>query len=126
MPVTQTLSPISTSQFDAAISAAESDAGTPEEKAEMLMEIAMGMQARPKSVNQLHQAVDLYDRAIEICPVDAPLLQARIRARQGTALQALPDGGNASLYKAQACFETALSVLRDKAGRPPLARSVSG
>lgn len=110
--MTQTLS---VSQFDAAIAVAESDAASPEEKAEMLMEIAMGMQARPKTVDQLHQAVALYERALVTCPADAPLLQARIRARQGTALQALPDGGTSALRKAQACYEQALPVLKDKA-----------
>lgn len=75
----------------------------------------MGMQARPKTPDQLHQAVALYDRALATCPGDAPLLQARIRARQGTALQALPDGGLSALRKAQACYEQALPLLRDKA-----------
>lgn len=110
--MTQTLY---TSQFDAAIAAAESDAASPEEKAEMLMEVAMGMQARPKSSEQLHQAIALYERALLACPVDAPLLQARVRARKGTAMQALPDGGTHALYKARDCYEQALPVLRDKA-----------
>lgn len=111
----QTLSALSSSQFEAAIAAAESDTASAEEKAEMLMEIAMGMQARPKTPDQLHQAVALYERAVGTCPPDAPLLQARIRARQGTALQALPDSGISSLHKARACYEEALPVLRDKA-----------
>jgi tetratricopeptide (TPR) repeat protein len=118
MTVTQTspsLTTLTSSQFDAAIAAAQSDAASPEEKAEMLMEIAMGMQAKPKTPDQLHQAVALYDRALASCPADAPLLQARIRARQGTALQALPDGGISALHKAEACYEQALPVLRDKA-----------
>ena len=105
---------LSTSQFDAAIAAAESDAVSPEEKAEMLMEIAMGMQSRPKTADQLHQAVALYERALAACPFDAPMLQARVRSRMGTALQALPDGGTAALYKAQACYEEALPILRDR------------
>ena len=108
---------LSTSQFDAAIAAAESDAVSPEEKAEMLMEIAMGMQSRPKTADQLHQAVALYERALAACPFDAPMLQARVRSRMGTALQALPDGGTAALYKAQACYEEALPILRAN-GRP--------
>lgn len=108
---------LSMSQFDAALQAVESDAATAEEKAEMLMEIAMGMQTRPKTPDQLHQAVALYERALATCPAEAPLLQARVRARMGTALQALPDGGVEALYKAQACFEEALPVLKEK-GQP--------
>ena len=108
---------LSTAQFDAAIAAAESDADTPQEKTEMLMEIAMGMQSKPKSAEQLHQAVALYERALAACPGDAPVLQARVRSRMGTALQALPDGGTAALYKAQACYEAALPILSSN-GRP--------
>ena len=105
------------SQFDAALQAVESDAASPEEKAEMLMEIAMGMQLRPKTAEQLHQAVALYERALGVCPPTAPLLSARIRSRMGTALQALPDGGTDALYKARACYEDAGPVLEAK-GRP--------
>lgn len=108
---------ISLAEFDAAIAAVESDAATPSEKAEMLMEIAMGMQSRPKTAAQLQRAVTLYERALEVCPPDSPLLHARITARLGTALQALPDGGSESLYRAQACFEDALPVL-GASGRP--------
>ena len=106
---------LSTAQFDAAIAAAESDADTPQEKTEMLMEIAMTMQSKPKSAEQLHQAVAPYERALAACPGDALVLQARVR--MGTALQALPDGGTASLYKAQACYEAALPILSSN-GRP--------
>ncbi len=99
------------SQFDAALHAVETDDASPAEKAEMLMEIAMGMQQRPKRAEPLHRAVELYERALALCPADAPLLAARIRARLGTALQALPDGGTDALHKARACHEAASPVL---------------
>lgn len=105
------------SQFDAALQAVEAESGTAEEKAEMLMEIAMGLQTKPKSVEQVHQAVELYERALALCPADAPLLGARIRARLGTALQSLTDGGTTALHKARACYEAAILVLKDK-GQP--------
>lgn len=105
------------SQFDAALQAVEAEGGTAEEKAEMLMEIAMGLQSRPKSVDPIHQAVQLYERALTLCPGDAPLLRARIRARLATAFQALPDGGVAALLKALSCYEDAIPVLKDK-GQP--------
>ena len=111
------------SQFDAALQAVEADDASAEEKAEMLMEIAMGMQQRPKTAEQLHQAADLYQRAVSLCPPDAPLLSARIRSRMGTALQALPDGGVDALYKARACYEEAGPVL-DAKGRPEEAAEV--
>ncbi len=111
------------SQFDAAIHAVESDDASPEEKAEMLMEIAMGLQLRPKAPEQLHQAVELYQRALALCPSNAPLLMARIRSRMGTALQALPDGGVDALHKARACYEEAQPVL-DAKGKPEEAAEV--
>jgi len=114
---------LATSQFDAALQAADADAASPEEKAEMLMEIAMGLQLRPKTSEQLHQAVELYERALAACPSSAPLLAARIRARMGTALQALPDGGAAALHKARAAYEDAGPVLEAK-GAPEEAAEV--
>lgn len=110
-------SSLSASQYDAALAAVESDAATAEEKAEMLMEIAMGMQTRPKTPADLERAVALYERALATCPEDAPLLRARVSARMGTALQALPDGGIDALHRAQFAFEAALPVLEAK-GKP--------
>ncbi len=105
------------SQFDSAIQAVEAGGATPEEKAEMLMEVAMGMQTKPKSAEQLHQAVALYERALAICPTEAPMLAARVRARMGTALQALPDGGKESLVRARDCYEQALPVFASRGAR---------
>lgn len=105
------------SQFEAALVAAESEVATPAEKAEMLMEIALGLQMRPKTPEQLEHAVLLYRRALEICPKDAPLLCARITTRLGTALQALPAGGSEALKEARGCYEAALRTLKDD-GKP--------
>ena len=105
------------SQVEAALKAVESDPATPAEKAEMLMEIAMGMQMRPKTAEQLDQAVLLYRRALEICPAGSPLLRARVTTRLGTALQALPSGGATALKEARDCYETALLTLKDN-GKP--------
>jgi tetratricopeptide (TPR) repeat protein len=103
---------LSTAQFEAALRAVESEDATPEEKAEMLMEIAMGLQQKPKTSRQLEEAVELYQRALEICPPAAATLRARIQARQGTAYQALPAGGRDALFKARDCFEASLKSLK--------------
>lgn len=105
------------SQFETALKAVESESATPAEKAEMLMEIAMGLQMRPRTVEPLERAVELYRRALELCPDDSPLLSARIRTRLGTALQALPAGGTESLKEARGCYETALRTLKSD-GKP--------
>ena len=108
---------LSASQFDAALLAVESEAASAEEKTEMLMEIAMGMQTRPKTPADLDRAVALYEQALETCPAAAPLLRARVGARMGTALQALPDGEAKALHRAQFAFEAALPVLQER-GKP--------
>ena len=105
------------SQFETALKAIESDSATLAEKAEMLMEVAMGMQTRPKTPEPLEHAVQLYRRALKICPAEAPLLRARITTRLGTALQALPGGGNDTLKEAWNCYETALATLK-ASGKP--------
>lgn len=110
-------------QYEAALQAVESEAATPEEKAEMLMEIAMGMQSRPRDPDDLRRAVTLYERALGLVDAAAPLLEARIRARLGTAFQSLPDGGAEALRQARDCFESALPKLR-ASGRPEEAAEV--
>ena len=98
-------------QVQAALAVAEDASAAPEERAEMLMEIARGLQIRPRSPRQLHDAVALYRRAHALLPPGFSLLAARIRAREGTAHQALPDGGGAALLDARACYEEAQPVL---------------
>jgi tetratricopeptide (TPR) repeat protein len=100
---------VAESQFAAALQAAEDPQASAEERAEMLMEMAMGLQLKPKSPQQLHAAVTLYGRALEQQP--SPLLAARIRSRLGTALQCIPDGGGDALKQACQCYETALPEL---------------
>ena len=75
------------------------------------------MQIRPKTPKQLHQAVALYERALDTCPPEAPLLRSRVKARMGTALQALPDMGLDALHRAQSAYEEALPILKEK-GKP--------
>jgi tetratricopeptide (TPR) repeat protein len=104
--------PLSSTQFEAALNAAEDADTPPEQRAEMLMEIAMVLQARPKSSQQLADAVNLYERAHDVAPPQALLLRARIVARMGTALQALPDGEAASLERALQCFRSAIETLQ--------------
>lgn len=104
-------------QFAEAIRAVESPDASPEERAEMLMEIAMGLQSKPKSPDQLRDAVKLYQRALTELPESAALLQARIRARMGTALQSIPDGGTDTLRLACECYENVLPTLHAQ-GKP--------
>lgn len=104
-------------ELETALAMAEDPSATQVERAEMLMEIAMGLQQRPKSVDHLLGAVALYDRALALSPEAEPLLRARVQARRGTALQAIPEDGTASIEAARHAYEDALPVLAER-GRP--------
>lgn len=88
-----------------------------EEKAEMLMEVAMGMQQQPKSLEDLTEAIALYGEAVELCPVTALLLTARIKARMATAQMSVPANTPDYLLGAQESMNSALEILRIQ-GKP--------
>ena len=72
--------------------AAEAQA-TPAERAEMLMEIAMGLQQRPKAAAQIDAARGPVSSARwSSARRTSLLLGARITARKGTACRRCPDG----------------------------------
>lgn len=108
-------------QVNAALAAAEAETASPAERAEMLMEIAIGLQVKPKSPRELSLAVELYERALALCLQEHPLLAARIRARAATALQALPEAGTDSLEKARDLLTESLPVIRVDGSREELA-----
>lgn len=97
-------------QVTAALRAVEEAEASLPEKAEMLMEIAMGLQQKPQTPADLKAAVVLYEKAIEICPPGLALLAARVRARLATALMALPDEA-AALQRARTELEQSLATL---------------
>lgn len=98
-------------QVKAALRAVEEATASHAEKAEMLMEIAMGLQQKPQAVADLRAAVRLYEMALELCPQDKALLGARIHARMGTALMAIPSDDSAAMERSRGAFETALGTL---------------
>jgi tetratricopeptide (TPR) repeat protein len=100
-------------ELHAALSAASDASASPTERTEMLMEIAMGLQLRPKTPDHLAGAVALYDRALAVCPAGEPLLWARLGARRGTALQAIPEDGTDALEAARLAYEAAIPVLAE-------------
>ncbi len=104
-------------EFSQALAAVEAETAEPLDQVEMLVEIAMGLQQKPKSPTQLHNAVALYDKALERCPESEVLLAARIQARRATALQSIPENGAEFLFQSQAGLETALLTLAE-IGRP--------
>jgi tetratricopeptide (TPR) repeat protein len=95
----------------AALASARDESASALERAQMLMELAMGLQQRPKTPDHLMAAVALYDQALSVCPADEPLLAARITARKGTALQAIPEEGTALLEQSRTAYEHAMPEL---------------
>ena len=104
-------------QVQAALKAVEEAEATRVEKAEMLMEIAMGLQQKPKEATDLDAAVDLYETALRLLDEGSDLLAARVRARLGTALMAKPSEDVAPLLGARDAFEAALPVFREQGSR---------
>jgi len=97
----------------AAVKAIDAEDATAAEKAEMLMEIAMGIQAKPKSPGQILSAIELYEKSLAQCPPEQFLLHARIEARMATALQAIPGGSSQYLERARASYEAARAIFKD-------------
>ncbi|BBA78983.1 hypothetical protein RGRSB_0396 [cyanobacterium endosymbiont of Rhopalodia gibberula] len=102
---------LSDANVKAALAAIESDGATLDEKIEMLIEIAMGLQKKPKNSQQFEDAVFLYRRGLELCPPDYPLLRARCLSGMGTALRTIPAEGESLLLEAKTAYETALPIL---------------
>jgi tetratricopeptide (TPR) repeat protein len=101
-------------QFAAAVAAAEDETASPAERAEMLMEIAMGLQYRPKDASQLRAAVELCDKALSLCPDAEAMLKARIAARRATALQAMPGDDATSLELARDAYKSVLPMYQSQ------------
>ncbi len=108
-------------QFAAALAAADDETASPVERAEMLMEIAMGLQTQPKHPAQLQAAADLCDKALIICPEDFALLRARIAARKATALQAIPAEDTTFLERARDIYQSVRPIFESQGAAEELA-----
>ena len=95
----------------AAMEAVASESGMPEEKIQMLIELAQGFQKQPKTASYLRNAVSLYYQAYELCSDDYPLWKARAKVGIASTLQAIPSAGTDLLLQAKAGYEEALPIL---------------
>jgi tetratricopeptide (TPR) repeat protein len=98
-------------EVEVALAMVDSSDATATEKTEMLVEIAMGLQKRPRAAAQIEGALTLYRKALDTCPVGEPLLRARTLARMSTALRALPDESSAPLEAAREALDDAAPAL---------------
>jgi tetratricopeptide (TPR) repeat protein len=101
---------------------AESDATTAE-KAEMLMEVAMGLQQKPKQAEDILAAIALYEEAAVLCGTTQLLLLARIRARLATALMALPAETAEPIERARELLRLALAAFGDEVAAEEVAEA---
>lgn len=108
-------------EVEAALAAVAAEDASLSEKVEMLMEIAIGLQVRPKSPEDLEKAVLLYNKALETCPAEHHGLRGRIHARLATALQAVPTDDLSLLKEARSNLETARDILKHEGGPEELA-----
>lgn len=105
---------ISDTTVKAALNAIESESANVSEKIQMLIEMATGLQQKPKDAKQLHDAICLYQQAIELASQDYPLLQARALGGMATALRTMPGEGPDLLLEAKEAYETALQILGEQ------------
>jgi hypothetical protein len=94
----------------AALASASDEAVPAADRIQMLVEMATGLQHRPRSPQHLAAAVQLYDRALALAADQ--LTHARLSARRATALQADPGGGIETLEAARDAYEAALPVVQ--------------
>ncbi|HAC63821.1 MAG TPA: hypothetical protein DCF68_09850 [Cyanothece sp. UBA12306] len=107
----------------AALNAIESDMATLPEKIEMLIEMAAGLQKKPKNLQQLEDAVFLYRRGLELCPADYPILKARCLSGMATALRTIPSEKADLLLESKTAYETALPILEEHASPEEVAEA---
>ena len=104
---------ITDSAVKAAMEAIASTSATAQEKIEMLIEVAQGFVKKPKTAQDLYNAVFLYDEADSLCGDDYHLYQARAKIGKAGALQAIPEENVELLLKAQSLYEQALLLLQE-------------
>ena len=113
LPVEKELLSQSQTTVKAAIAAVESETASLAEKIEMLLAIATDLQQKPKSSQQLTEAIALYDKALELAQENYPLFKARALAGKGTALRTIPSESAELLLSAKQAYESALPILQE-------------
>lgn len=114
---------ITDSTVKAALAAITSESATTEEKIQMLIELAQGLQKKPKTPQDLWNAVELYQQANKLCDVDHPLWKARSQAGMAGAFKSIPDMGAELLLRAKAGYEEALPILQQLAASVEVAEA---
>jgi len=96
-------------QYQQALAMLESTSVSLADKIDMLVEIAVGLQSKPKGQHQILDAISLYGKALALCPDRDVLTAARILARRATAYYMLPSQDCQYLEIAKNDLEQAIS-----------------
>lgn len=111
------------SAVKAAMKAITETSATTSEKIEMLIEIAQGVLKKPKTADDVWNAVAMYDKADELCQEEHPLLKAQAKLGKANALRTIPDNGTQLLLQAKTNYQEALPVLQELASPTELAEA---
>lgn len=103
---------ITDSAVKAAMAVVATSSATAQEKIQMLIEMAQGFQKKPKTSQDLWNAVSLYNQAYDMCALDYPLWKARAKVGIASVLMTIPDAEAQLLLDAKAAYEEALPILQ--------------
>ena len=106
-------SSITDSAVKVAMETIDSSSATVQEKIEMLIEVAQGFLKKPKTPQDLYNAISLYDKAQELCGEELQIYKARAFSGKGRALQAIPGDNVELLSQAKTAYEQALPILKE-------------
>lgn len=118
--MTQTITDAATK---AAIAAIASESASTKDKIEMLIEMAHGFVKKPKTAQDLWNAIALYQEAENLCGEDYFLLKARAKIGRAGALRAIPNDTEELLLQAQILYTEALPVLQEFASSEEVAEA---
>ncbi|MGD1914227.1 MAG: hypothetical protein ACFB2X_26350 [Rivularia sp. (in: cyanobacteria)] len=106
---------ITDSAVKAAMKTIAQTTATSQEKIEMLLEVAQGFVKKPKTAQDLYNAIVLYDKVQDLCGENLSLYKARAKVGKGGALQAIPEENVELLLQSRKAYLEALPILQESA-----------
>ncbi|NWF60389.1 MAG: hypothetical protein HXY43_14285 [Fischerella sp.] len=107
----------------AAIAAIASESASTKDKIEMLIEMAHGFVKKPKTAQDLWNAIALYQQAEKLSGEDYLLLKARAKVGMAGALRAIPNDAEDLLLQAKELYTEALPALQEFASPEEIAEA---
>ncbi len=111
------------SQYEAALAAVERADAAPQDKLQMLLQLAQGMERSARGPAEYALADRLYDQALQWCR--RPLDQARVEVARAAAMSLNPAADTAVLEQARDRLQAALPALTDGSAEEQAAAQMS-